>query len=118
MENFGWTPQRFNSRARPLARESRRWNSIFEAVSSEASGPDKDRRELARMYMRELGGENSYRLLLGGLLADLSAEHYRWVASGDERNPDTTTAMSRADEFLSRIEMLFNNGVILSLTDS
>ena len=29
VNNFGWDPQRFNSRARPLARESRRWNTIF-----------------------------------------------------------------------------------------
>ena len=30
VKNFGWAPQRFNSRARPYARESRRWKSIFD----------------------------------------------------------------------------------------
>ena len=44
------------------------------------------------MYLIELGGEHSPRLLLGGLLADLSAEHYTWVAGGDKRNPDSPDA--------------------------
>ena len=33
-------------------------------------------------FLKELGGSNSRRLVLGGLLADLSAEHYIWVAKG------------------------------------
>ena len=118
VENFGWAPQRFNSRARPYARESRRWQSIFDAVATEAHGPDKDRRILARMYLGELGGENSPRLLLGGLLADLSAEHYAWVATGDFRYPDATTALSRGDGFLSRVHTLYNEGLILTLPDT
>ena len=31
-KNFGWAPQRFNSRARPLARESQRCDIIFKAL--------------------------------------------------------------------------------------
>ena len=38
------------------------------------------------MYLTELGGEFSSRLLLAGLLADLSVEHYNWVAGGDEQS--------------------------------
>ena len=103
VKNFGWAPQRFNSRARPYARESRRWKSIFDAVAMEAAGENQDRRILARMYLGELGGENSSRLVLGGLLALFSAEHCAWVASGDKRNPDATTVQSRADAFLTRL---------------
>ena len=44
VKNFGWAPQRFNSRARPLARESRRWNVIFNALGVESQGKDADRR--------------------------------------------------------------------------
>jgi hypothetical protein len=40
---------------------------------------------------------------LGGLLADLSAEHYSLVASGDKRSPDATIVQSRADAFLTRM---------------
>ncbi len=68
--------------------------------------------------MTELGGANSSRLLLGGLLADLSAEHYTWVATGDKRSPDATTVQSRADAFLARLHMLFNKGLILTLPDT
>ena len=118
VKNFGWAPQRFNSRARPYARESRRWKIIFDAVAVEAAGSDKNRRILARMYLGELGGEHSSRLLLGGLLADLSAEHYKWVATGDKRNPDTTTVQSRADAFLERLHKLFNEGLIVTLPDT
>ena len=106
VKHVGWAPQRFNSRARPYARESRRWEIMFDAVSTEARGENKDRRILARRYLAELGGANSSRLLLGGLLADLSAEHYTWVATGDKRSPDATTVQSRADVFLARLDVL------------
>ena len=118
VKNFGWAPQRFNSRARPYARESRRWKSIFDAVAAEAASADRDRRALARMYLQELGGENSSRLVLGGLLADLSAEHYSWVASGDERNPDATRVQERPGAFLERLRTQFDEAMILTLPDT
>ncbi len=71
VKNFGWAPQRFNSRARPLARISRRWDCIFKALAQETRGSNQDRRVLARSFLEGLGGENSLRLLLGGMLADL-----------------------------------------------
>ena len=118
VKNFGWAPQRFNSRARPYARTSRRWKTLFDAVAIEAAGNDRTRRILARMFLGELGGEHRLRLLLGGLLADLSAEHYTWVATGDKQNPDATTVQSRADAFLARLHMPFNEGLIVTLPDT
>ena len=59
---------------------------MFNALAEEAGGPSRDRRVLARMFLGELDGEHSSRLVLGGLLADLSAEHYSWVATGDTRH--------------------------------
>ncbi len=109
---IGWAPQRFNSRARPYVRVSCRWEIIFDAVATEARGDNRDRRILARRYLTELGGANSSRLLLGGLLADLSAEHYTWVATGDKRSPDATTVQSRADAFLARLQVRFTKGMI------
>ena len=55
-----------------------------------------------------VGCELGAGLLLGGLLADLSAEHYTWVATGDKRSPDATTFQSRADVFLARLDALFH----------
>ena len=68
--------------------------------------------------MTELGGANSSRLLLGGLLADLSAEHYTWVATGDKRNPDATTVLLRADTLLARLDALFTKGMIYTMPDT
>ena len=118
VKNSGWAPQRFISRARPYARESRRWKIIFDSVEKEGAGTDAKRRILARMYLGELGGENSSRLLLGGLLADLAVEHYTWTASGDKKNPDATTVSARADAFLTRLHTLFNESMILTLPDT
>ena len=118
VRNFGWAPQRFQSRARPYARESRRWHAIWSAVASEAKGKDPKRRDLAVHLMDSLSGRNSIRLLLGGMLADLSAEHYSWVATGDEANPDASTVMERMDSFYSRLDILFLQGHILKLPDT
>ena len=118
VKNFGWAPQRFNSRARPLARESQRWDIIFKALGEESQGSNQDRRLLARGFLEGLGGENSSRLLLGGLLADLCAEHYSWLATGDKSNPDAATVEARAAVFLSRLDTLFMEGAILGMPDS
>ena len=118
VKNFGWAPQRFNSRARPYARESRRWAIIFKAVEEEAGSAHSQRRFYARRFLTELGGENSKRLVLGGLLADLSAEHYTWVASGDKKHPVTTEVMRRAEDFLERLRVLFQEGAIISMKNS
>ena len=118
VKNFGWAPQRFNSRARPLAREARRWDIIFKALGEESQGSNQDRRILARGFLEELGGQNSVRLLLGGLLADLCAEHYSWTATGDVSNPDAATVSDRAAAFLSRLNTLFMEGSILAMPDT
>ena len=118
VENFGWAPQRVSSRARPDGRSCRRWDIIFRAVSAEATGKDPKRRVLARMYLSELGGANSSRLVLAGFLADLTAEHYTWVAGADKRNPDATTAQTRAECFLARIRALFTDGLVLTMPDT
>ena len=115
VKNFGWAPQRFNSRARPLARESRRWNVIFSALGEESQGSDQDRRILARSFLEGLGGENSSRLLLGALLADLCAEHYSWVATGDKSNPDAASVQARANDFISRLDTLFVQGTVVGM---
>ena len=108
VKNFGWAPQRFQSRARPYARECRRWKAIWSAVASEAaSSASPDRRALATMYLTQLGGEFSSRLLLAGLLADLAVEHYNWVAGGDKSNPDGSSVMIRFQRFTQRLRVLF-----------
>ena len=69
-------------------------------------------------FLASLGGQNSTRLLLGGLLADLSAEHYSWVATGDLANPDAATVMDRRDRFYHRLDVLFLEGHIFKMPDT
>ena len=71
VQNFEWAPQRFQSRARPYARESRRWHAIWSAVAAEADGKDAKRRALAIHLLSSLSGPNSMRLLLGGMKENL-----------------------------------------------
>ena len=52
------------------------------------------------------------------MLADLSAEHYSWVATGDLANPDATTVMERGASFYNRLDVLFLQGHIFKLHDS
>ena len=66
VKHFGWAPQRFSSRARPLARESTRWDIVFKALGEESQGPGQTRRIIARGLLEDLGGQNSSRLFLGG----------------------------------------------------
>jgi hypothetical protein len=108
VKNFGWAPQRFQSRARPYARECRRWRAIWASVAAEAVSASPERKTLAVWFLTELGGEKSSRLLLGALLANLAVEHYNWVAGGDKANPDTSTTMARFNSFLRRLDVLFN----------
>ena len=55
---------------------------------------------------------------LGGVLADLCAEHYSWLATGDKSNPDAATVEARAAAFLSRLDTLFMEGTILGMPDT
>ena len=56
--------------------------------------------------------------LLGGMLADLSAEHYSWVATGDAANPDASTVIDRMDRFYNRLDVLFLQGQVLKMRDT
>ena len=50
VRNFGWAPQRYQSRARPYKRQARRWGPIWDAVAAEAAGKNRDRRQLAENF--------------------------------------------------------------------
>ena len=118
-ENWGWAPHRYSSRARPYKRHGRRWNSLFKSLATEAAeSADQKRRILAKMFLGELGGEHSCRVLLGGLIGDLSLEHYRWVATGDKSYPDPATAEARMTNFLDRLQTLYMDGMILTMPDT
>jgi len=116
--NFCWALQRFASRARPLGREARRWDPIIDALAAEAGSANAKRKGAARHLLKELGNEHSDRILVAGMYADAAVEHYVWVAGGDERNPDSTTATDRGQLFLDRLDVLFTEGTVLGMRDT
>ena len=115
--NFGYAPQRYVSRARPMSREQRRWGPIWDALAEEAHG-SSSRAPLARYFLRELGGENSHRLLFGGMLTDIAVEHYEWVAGGDKGHPDPTTAVDGEELFLKRLTVLIDEGSVVTTAET
>ena len=52
------------------------------------------------------------------MLTDIAVEHYKWVAGGDKQHPDPTTATDRANLFLDRLGLLFDEGMVLTMPDT
>ena len=87
-KNVGWSVQRHASRSRPLTRMARRFVPLWAAAGAEASS-DSARREAAIHLVREPTGANSHRLVLAGMITDISVEHRKCVSGGDIVNPDS-----------------------------
>ena len=113
LKNFCWAPQRLASRSRPYGRISRRLWAVLKSVAIEADGSTK-RAQNARYLLRELGGQHSSRLLLGGMLAELSAEHFKWIAESQAKSPDPSTSSERTKAFLNRLQVLFEEGLVVT----
>ena len=63
-ENFGWAPQRYTSRARPMAREARRWGPIWDSLAEEVAActcMQNQPRKSSHMRMRTYRGMHAYR---------------------------------------------------------
>ena len=61
IQNLGWAPQRFSSRARPMMRQARRWKQMFESLALEAAGRDQKEHQMpnissASLVAKTLGG--------------------------------------------------------------
>ena len=114
LKSFGFAPQRFDSRKKPFSRACQRLRQAFSALAKEAEGTDQKRRACALQLLEGLSGENSHRILLGGLLADLHFEFSRWVHSADESDPDPFLVQHGFETLSRRLNHLFGQGLILS----
>ena len=65
-------------------------------------------------FLRAFSGSNVSRLLVGGMLADLSVEHCIWVRGEDLHNPETAAGEDRDNLFLLRLNLLFDEGHVLT----
>ena len=91
---------------------------MFESLALEAAGPNQKRASNAKHLPRELGGENSWRILLGGMLTDIAVEHYAWASGGGQHDPDPTMAADRTALFLQRLRMLIGEGQVLQIPET
>ena len=118
LKHFGWAPQRFDSRKKPMGRAALRLRQAFGALALEAESNDAKRRAAALHLLEGLSGENSHRILLAGMLADFLHEHSQWVHSADDNDPDVCTVQQGLQRFLRRVDVLFSNGLVLASENS
>ena len=114
LEHLGWAPQRLSSRSRPWGRISMRLKSLLAALSDEVDhGAESD---TAAIILREISPYR--RLLIAGLMADLTHEHYKAVRETDERSVCPTSVMTIVTNFKQRVKVLFLEGMIMTVDDS
>ena len=99
-----------SSWSRPYGRISIRMKSLWKALADEAAnGPEREIAEkvLARMcpYLR---------LMISGMMADLTREHHECVHGEDTDDPDPSRAGKHLHKFEYRCKILFEDGLIMS----
>ena len=71
LKHFGWAPQRRSSKARPLRNFTLRLRHTLSTLARETEdGAIAENKAFARQVVDELGGDESHRLLLAGIMAD------------------------------------------------
>ena len=110
LKNFGFAPQRFDSKAKPLGRFCMRLRQQFGALADEAETGSAKRRLQAKRLIDGLA--NYKRLMLVGLLADLAQEHKKWVREGDEADLEVSAVGLSTYRFRQRLQALSEDGLI------
>jgi hypothetical protein len=115
LTHLGWRPQRADSKKKPYGRFAWRLNQCFETLAEEAEdATQRVRRAGAIHLLQSLSGRHTLRLVLAGMLADLSHEHCLWCRGYDRDDLDSTSVMHRAQTFIARLNLLFVRGLILT----
>jgi hypothetical protein len=111
--HLGWSPQRFDSRSKPLGRIATRLEAIFGCLAHEAEGSSSSTRKVwAQKLLMELSQYS--RLVIAGLLADLSSLHREWVRQGDTEDPNVEEVNANDRDFRDKLNVLFLQGAIMS----
>ena len=83
---MGWSPNRMTSRSKPFGRLARKVGAVFSALAKEAEGGAYTKAAICNL--QEMAPYR--RMMVAGLLADLTAEHRKCVASTDYDDADIT----------------------------
>jgi len=111
LSHLGWAPQRMTSRARSYRRGALTIDGVFKALAKEAEGGA--RKEAALHNIQELSKFN--RLMIAGMLADLTVEHQQMVRPTDTADPDPVEVPQLMRQFAARVDLLFIKGEVLRM---
>ena len=114
LSHFGFAPQRFDSRKVPLGRISMRLRQAFTALAAEAESGEEKRRTAAELILQEMTGENTWRLVLGAMMADMVHEHSKVVHSADFSSCDPLGIEKAEKLFRARLLAPFQEGLTLT----
>ena len=110
IEHLGWSPNRMTSRSKPFGRLARKVGAVFSALAKEAEGGAY--KKAAIYNLQEMVPYR--RMMVAGLLADLTAEHRKCVASTDYDDADITEVAIHTYRFEERCRVLFTDGLIMA----
>ena len=114
LSHFGFAPQRFDSRKVPLGRFAWRLRQSLAVLAAEAESGEEKRRKAAENILEQISGDNTWRLVLAGMLADMTHEYSKFVHAADRSSTDPMTIDLSQAQFLSRMVVLFQEGLILT----
>ena len=114
LSHLGWAPQRMSSRARSMSRAVLKIDPLLTALAREAEGGSK--KEAALHNLRMIAPYR--RLVIAGLLADLTVEHHKCVRETDVEDPDPAEIAHQLARFESRVRVLFMQGHVWSMQNS
>ena len=114
LSHLGWAPQRMSSRARSMSRAVLKIDPLLTALAREAEGGSKKEAALHNLRMKA----PYRRLVIAGLLADLTVEHHKCVRETDVEDPDPAEIAHQLARFESRVRVLFMQGHVWSMQNS
>ena len=97
LRHLSWAPQRMSSRHKPYGRASLRPGALFAFLADRAENGRLDRQ--AALHNLETLAPFK-RMLLAGMLADVTWEHRKAVMWSDVRDPDPSEIVEQLDGFM------------------
>ena len=112
LRHLSWAPQRMSSRHKPYARASLRPGALFAFLADRAENASEGSDKKAALHNLEKLAPFK-RMVLAGMLADLTWEHRKAVMWSDVRDPDPSEIVEQLDGFMHRLRVLFGEGLIM-----
>ena len=114
LSHLGWSPQRMTSRARSWSRCALKIDVVLQALALEAENGSQ---KVAALHNLEMLAQYN-RLMIAGMLADLTVEHQACVRQTDTADPDPADLPFQLHKFESRIDLLFMQGHVMKMEHS